>query len=125
LLLWNNPQEKGVYTGKVFEYLAARRPIIALGGPDESVVKDLLNETQAGHYLSSLEDSGSCLIQVLLGIHKKLEQYRPLKRAQLPNIASLEMAKKFADLLDKVQTEALQHPTSVAARSDSAQKFTQ
>jgi hypothetical protein len=34
----------------------------------------------------------------------------------------LEMAKKFADLLNKVQTEAPQHSTPAAARSDSAQK---
>jgi hypothetical protein len=35
------------------------------------------------------------------------------------------MAKKFAGVLDKIQTEASQHPTSVAARKGSAQKFTQ
>jgi hypothetical protein len=124
LLLWNNPQERGVYTGKVFEYLAARRPIIALGGPEESVVEDLLNETQAGHYILSLED-----LEVVLS--KYYSEYirtgaiPPTEESATSKYSHLEMAKKFADLLDKVQTEAPEQPESVTARSDSAQKFTQ
>ena len=31
LLLWNNPGERGTVTGKLFEYVAARRPILLLG----------------------------------------------------------------------------------------------
>jgi glycosyltransferase involved in cell wall biosynthesis len=46
-LNWDNPMDEGVYTGKIFEYLAARRPILALGGP-QGVVSDLLEETEAG-----------------------------------------------------------------------------
>jgi hypothetical protein len=47
LLNWVSTEEKGVYTGKVFEYLGAKRPILAiprLGG----VVDELLKETGAG-----------------------------------------------------------------------------
>jgi glycosyltransferase involved in cell wall biosynthesis len=124
LLLWNNPQERGVYTGKVFEYLAAGRPIIALGGPEESVVKDLLNETQSGYYISSLEDLEVVLSKYYLE-YVRTGSIPRTKESAIMKYSHLEMAKKFADLLDKVQTEAPQHPTSVAARSDSAQKFTQ
>ena len=31
LLLWNDPREAGVYTGKLFEYVGAGRPILAVG----------------------------------------------------------------------------------------------
>jgi len=48
LALWNHPSEEGMYTGKVFEYLGARRPIIAVDGPQVSVIDDLLERTGAG-----------------------------------------------------------------------------
>jgi len=124
LLLWNNPKEKGVYTGKVFEYLAAGRPIIALGGPEESVVKDLLNETQAGYYISSLEDL-EVVLSKCYSEYMKTGAILPTEESAISKYSHLEMAKKFADLLDKVQTGAPEHSISVAACNDSAQKFTQ
>lgn len=47
LLLWNDPREHGVYTGKLFEYLGARRPILAIG-PADNVAAALIRERQAG-----------------------------------------------------------------------------
>ncbi|MGQ9829601.1 MAG: glycosyltransferase [Roseiflexus sp.] len=47
LLLWNDPRERGVYTGKLFEYLGARRPILAIG-PEDNVAAALIRERQAG-----------------------------------------------------------------------------
>ncbi|MDA8325199.1 MAG: hypothetical protein M0033_03180, partial [Nitrospiraceae bacterium] len=51
LLLWDDEREKGVYTGKLFEYLGSRRPILAIGRSN-SIVKDLLSDTGAGHFVS-------------------------------------------------------------------------
>ena len=48
LLLMDWEDNKGVYTTKVIEYLAARRPILATGGMAGSVVGKLLDHTVAG-----------------------------------------------------------------------------
>ena len=56
-LLWviPHPHERGVLTGKIFDYLAAGRPIVAVPC-DNGEIKRLLNETQAGYSLSREED---------------------------------------------------------------------
>jgi glycosyltransferase involved in cell wall biosynthesis len=121
LLLWKNPQERGVYTGKVFEYLAAGRPIIALGGPEESVVKDLINETQAGHYSSSLEDLETVLSKYYLD-YITTGAISPIKKSAATKYSHMEMAKKFAGVLDNIQIRLPQHFASLAKHSDSAKK---
>lgn len=47
LPLREEPESKGILTGKFFEYLAAQRPIIAFGPKDGEVAK-VLRETRAG-----------------------------------------------------------------------------
>ena len=37
LLKWVDPNQQGVLTTKLFEYLAARRPILSFGLPDPNV----------------------------------------------------------------------------------------
>jgi glycosyltransferase involved in cell wall biosynthesis len=48
LLLNDTPNAKGILTGKFFEYMSARRPILAIGHPDGDAAA-LINETQCGH----------------------------------------------------------------------------
>jgi glycosyltransferase involved in cell wall biosynthesis len=47
LLTWNNLLERGVYTGKLFEYIGARRPILSVG-LSEGVAAALINERNLG-----------------------------------------------------------------------------
>jgi len=47
LLQWNDPKELGNVPGKVFEYVAARRPVLGLG-PPEGVPARILRERGAG-----------------------------------------------------------------------------
>ncbi|WP_416916210.1 MAG: glycosyltransferase [Roseicyclus sp.] len=52
LLLWDTPEERGVLTGKIFEYLASKRPILLIGG-GKGIAAQLLQDRRAGHAASS------------------------------------------------------------------------
>ena len=62
LLGWNDHRERGFYTGKVFEYLGARRPILSIG-PKGDVVDELLKDTGAGVVISSVNEIKARLSQ--------------------------------------------------------------
>lgn len=47
LLLWTDQAQRGVYTGKLFEYIGARRPILAVG-PADNVAAEMILKKQAG-----------------------------------------------------------------------------
>lgn len=99
LLLWDHPSETGVYTGKVFEYLASKRPILAIGGP-KGVVNELLEETEAGYFVSSVEDIKDIIIKYYT--EYKLNG-RVSYKGNISNIekySQKEMARRFAEVLD-------------------------
>lgn len=47
LLLIGIPNDKGVLTGKLFEYLFSKKPILSIG-PNQGDIETILNETKAG-----------------------------------------------------------------------------
>jgi glycosyltransferase involved in cell wall biosynthesis len=53
LLNWDDSDYKGVVTGKIFEYLGARNPILAIPFPNRSV-DAILNKTKAGITITDL-----------------------------------------------------------------------
>ena len=55
-LRWEDPNEPGILTGKLFEYLASGRPILSTGRYRDGVV-DLLDETRAGIGTITHEDT--------------------------------------------------------------------
>ena len=54
-LKWEDSKERGSYSGKIFQYLGAKRPILATGGSND-VVSSLLEETKAGISTPNVED---------------------------------------------------------------------
>ncbi|MDR7665098.1 hypothetical protein RG963_04685 [Methanosarcina sp. Z-7115] len=99
LLLWDHPSEVGVYTGKLFEYLASKRPILAIGG-SKGVVNELLEETEAGYFVSSIEEIKNIIIKYYA--EYKLNGHVSYKgnNSKIDKYSQKEMARKFAEVLD-------------------------
>lgn len=99
LLKWNDPKQQGAYTAKIFEYLAAGRPVLATGGFHD-VIDDLLQKTQAGTCGRNAEEIKAFL----------LPAYREYKSTgsvcytgvieEINKYSHREMAKQFAGILD-------------------------
>lgn len=101
LLNWDDPADAGTYTGKLFEYLGSRRPVIAIGGAP-GVEADLLEETKAGVYVRSEGQLRAFLIEA----YKEYQQLGRVSYAGdetvIRRYTHLEMARKFANVLDMV-----------------------
>jgi len=101
LTKWQDPQERGVYSGKIFEYLAARRPILAAYGSDD-VVKDLLNETNAGIDAPAIEDIKDTLQKLYQDYKLRGEIAYNGIDSKINKYSHREMAKKFSEILDRL-----------------------
>lgn len=98
LLEWEGPSQ-GVYTGKIFEYLAARRPMLATGGPQE-VVAELLEETQAGIHAPNVEDVKSALKKFYYEYKSDGQVKYKGKKSKIDKYSHKEMARKFSEILN-------------------------
>lgn len=101
LLKWEDPQEGGVYTGKVFEYLAARRPILATGGSSD-VVDELLKRTSAGICAPTVEDIKNILKKLYQEYKVKGVVAYQGKESEINKYSHREMAGKFSKILDQL-----------------------
>jgi len=102
LFNWEDPREKGLYTGKVFEYLAARRPILITGGYGGDVLEELIKETKAGVYCPNVEDVEKVLKNFYLEYKQKgkVDYTGDWKKIEKYNYR--EMARKFSEILNQI-----------------------
>ncbi|MFH2069042.1 MAG: glycosyltransferase [Candidatus Omnitrophota bacterium] len=100
LLDWNDPKELGVCPGKLYEYLAARRPVLSVGGHN-GAVKDVLQETGAGFYCRTEMEIKDVLLQCYREFKKRGGvSYRGREEAVM-RYSHRVMARKFAEILNK------------------------
>ena len=98
LLLWDNKNEEGFCPAKVYEYLAAHRPIVAIGGR-EHVVKDLLETTNAGKYTWNPD----ILKNVLLDYYDefiKIGEVKCYSNSSIANYTYNLITEKYSDILN-------------------------
>jgi hypothetical protein len=102
LLKWEDPRERGAYSGKIFEYLGAKRPILATGGPKGDVVDQLLDETKAGIHAPTVEDIKIALKELYQEYKLKGEVTYRGEESEINKYSHREMTRKFVDLLEQL-----------------------
>jgi hypothetical protein len=102
LLNWDDPNEKGWYPLKIFEYLAAQRTILSIGGFGNDVVEALLEETKAGIYCKTLEDIRKALKVLYLEYREKGKVSYRGDRRKISQYSYREMARKFSEVLNNL-----------------------
>jgi glycosyltransferase involved in cell wall biosynthesis len=105
LLPWSDPRETGHHSAKLFEYLAAGRPVLAVGG-GHGVLTQSLEETRAGVHAMSTE-------RVREFLFRSYGEFRRTGRVAysgdlqaIEQYSHPEMAHRFAKVLDCVTAGA-------------------
>jgi glycosyltransferase involved in cell wall biosynthesis len=99
---WDDPREKGNYTGKIFEYLAAGRPILSTGGSEDNVVAELLRDTGAGIHATTIEATRSALEDFYRQYKSQGRVARRGDEAKTKKYSQREMTKQFSEILSRL-----------------------
>ncbi|HET7690651.1 MAG TPA: glycosyltransferase [Nocardioidaceae bacterium] len=103
LLTWDDPRDSGYYAAKLFEYLAARRPILMLGYAS-GVAANLLRERQAG-FVSTDPQAISQFIAAELNGKRSRGRRPPLPKSTYHGLSRREQSRR----LDLVLRHHLTH----------------
>jgi len=102
-LNWNDVNERGVFSGKLLDYLAAGRPILAAGGSgNDDVVIEILRKTGAGVYAVSVEEIKAAILRFIEEYRKTGTLVYRGKWEEVEKYSNREMAKTFARNLNLI-----------------------
>lgn len=104
LFVWEDRSVVPGHTSKIFEYLAAQRPIIATGGygQENNEVAVLLKETGSGVYAITVEDVKDNLLKFYTEYKKNKVVSYSGKMEEIKKYSYIALAEKFAIVLNKI-----------------------
>lgn len=105
LLEWDNPAAKGVLTGKLFEYLGAKRPILAIG-PSDGAISKVLSETNAGKLFKTSDEIVDWLEMIYKRKAANESWENQLNTANYAGFTRRKQAENLADLLKQLKTHS-------------------
>lgn len=93
----DSPETKAIIPGKLYEYLAAKRPIVAIG-PTESDIETIMTETDAGMYFDSFRESE--LKTFILSLYQKYKSGKlEVQSKNIETFSRKKLTKKLADVI--------------------------
>lgn len=109
LLGWHDPNERGQHTGKLFEYLGSRRPILGVSGY-RGVMSEVLEETRAGVHALSKEQLRGELVKAYAQFKSTGQVSYEGLDSEVKAYTQQEMARQFAEVLDAMVGKGLPSP---------------
>lgn len=98
LLLFNSTSGIGNYPGKLFEYFAAKRPILAFG-PAKSDTQKIIKETKSGKYYSYDTDPNDLKNDILSFFKKRDEKFL---NEDIDKFSRKKLTKKLVKILNNL-----------------------
>lgn len=102
LLTWSAGNSSGVVTGKIFEYLGSRRPILLVGGVGSGAAASILKETGAGTYARDKSDTAAAVLAAYQEFCSTGKVHYDGREEIVLKYTQRRMSGCFADLLDEV-----------------------
>lgn len=97
LVEMNRAETKAIIPGKLFEYLAARRPIVAFG-PKESDIETIILETKSGEFFSYWDNEN--LKKIILQYYKEFKEGNvSIFSEGIEKYSRRELTRKMASLI--------------------------
>lgn len=112
LMQWNRPEEQGNIPGKLFDYLAARRPILGLG-LETGVPATFIREREAGFFANDPHAIAQ-QIQTWREIKQREGQLAPLPQTVRDGISRDEQYRKLETFLDSFLGDVRQRSIKAA-----------
>ncbi|BBL62568.1 hypothetical protein MARBORIA2_08000 [Methanobrevibacter arboriphilus] len=101
LLSWNNKKEEIFLPGKIYEYLAAKRPILSIGYKKGSL-KDLIEKTEIGYHVSTLDETKNIITKFYNNFNEsKILRYNG--NSEVNKYSIISTAQKFGSILDSIK----------------------